>query len=400
MKEEQPRFIIKRNLQKSKITKKYFSDVITNDVLDDVCYKITGRIDYSCQFVDNDYQDEYLENTYNKGRIAILLYENCVNYISFSENEIKGRNSSVQSVPTAYNMYFKSRNKNKHIFYYFLNNSIGNNSTEYQIFIYRLMKTIGFIFLNTNINLNRRILPFKSVDDIINNRQINSNRNTGNTSSYVTKNENNKIEIYGKTYGANKYETSLLCYAVSLLAVDNQSIILYEMLEKDLKELPSSSLEVLNMMGNIEVVKTDMYLEKEIYDRRCNLRSPRYTFNLLNKLGNKHCYLCDCAIPELIQGAHIWPVSNIKRNNTLTIDEKIQFCIDEDNGIWLCENHHKLFDENIICFDINGRIRIKNNISNDDYNYICDITKYNALPIDVLSNNFKWFLMKRYENCQ
>ena len=82
-----PHFTIKKNLQKSKNTGIYFSDILNDDVLSDVCYKITGKHDYTLNFVENDYKDEFLSDTYNKGRLAILQYESTIHYISFSEDQ-------------------------------------------------------------------------------------------------------------------------------------------------------------------------------------------------------------------------------------------------------------------------------------------------------------------------
>ena len=76
----------------------------------------------------------FLEKSYNKGRMAIMHYKDSVSYISFSELEIGGRNSSVQSVPTAFNMYFSNPYPNKRLYYYFLNVS-RNAETDYQILI-------------------------------------------------------------------------------------------------------------------------------------------------------------------------------------------------------------------------------------------------------------------------
>lgn len=308
-----PHFVIKANLQKSKNTGVYFSDVVTPEVLRDVCYRITGQTDFTHEYVDNEYQDMFLGKSYNKGRMAVMQYKDVVNYISFSELEIGGRNSSVQSVPTAFNLYFCNPYPKKRLYYYFLNVS-GNAETDYQVLIYRLMNTIGFEFLNANDSLLRRIQAFNSVEDIIFNRKINAGRNRSNNSTFITKGNAGEIEIYGKTYGANKYETSLICYALSTLCQPGQRIKLYEVLEGDLKELPEASLNVISRMGIIDVVPTDMTLEKRIYDgKETSLRSPRYTYNLFNKLGNKHCALCNCEIPELIQGAHILPVAEIGR---------------------------------------------------------------------------------------
>lgn len=46
-----PSFIIKRNLQKSEKTGLYFSDVVTEDILQDICYRITGLNEFNHQYV-------------------------------------------------------------------------------------------------------------------------------------------------------------------------------------------------------------------------------------------------------------------------------------------------------------------------------------------------------------
>lgn len=299
-----PHFIIKENLQKTLVTGERFSDVVTPAVLEDVCYRITGLREFTYEYVDNSYSNEFLEPTYNKGRMALMFYGKMVHYISFSEKVIRGRNSSVQSVPTAFNMFYKNLSLCKKLHYYFLNVE-GNAETEYQMLIYRLMATVGFNFLNADDVLHNRIIPFSSIEDIMFNRRINAGRNRSNNSSYMTKNEQGTIEIYGKTYGANKYETSLMCYAAAFLVKPYQTINLFEVLDGDLKELPASSLSVIEQMGVFKVIPTDMTLGKTIFNGEVNLRSPRYIFNLLDKLGRKHCALCNCEIPELIQGAHV-----------------------------------------------------------------------------------------------
>lgn len=103
---DKPLFVIKRNLQKSAQTGLTFQDQLDDESLKDICQKITGRSDYICQYVDNDYSDDFLTNTYNKGRLATLRYGDYVHFITFSEMAIEGRNSSIQSVPTAFNIYY------------------------------------------------------------------------------------------------------------------------------------------------------------------------------------------------------------------------------------------------------------------------------------------------------
>ena len=67
-----PHFIVKKNLQKTSVTGKKFSDVVTPKILEDVCLRITGSSDCSYSYVDNDYADDFLAATYNKGGINVL----------------------------------------------------------------------------------------------------------------------------------------------------------------------------------------------------------------------------------------------------------------------------------------------------------------------------------------
>ncbi len=390
MKCDTPHFVVKNNLQKSKQTNVYFGDAVTVDVLKDVCKRITGLEKFTYEYVDNDYTDDFLPPTYNKGRMVILRYKSDIMYISFSEKDINGRNSSVQSVPTAFNMFYSNPYPNKKLYYYFLSIE-GNPETDYHILIYRLMKTIGFNFLNSEV-LQHKIDAFSSIDDIMFNRKINSGKNRSNNSTYITKSTVRNYDIYGKTYGANKYETSLICYALSILAKKEQRITLYEVLENDLKELPESSLSVIRSMNIIRVVPTDVQLEKKVFEENNSLRSPRYIYNLLNRLGKKHCVMCGCEIPEIIQGAHIWPVALIKKQGHITFEERLQHATSGDNGLWLCENHHKLFDQNIISISHSGDILFSNSLSVENSKFLSSITPYRQIPKQIMTDQFVNYL--------
>ena len=119
-----PHFIVKKNLQKSAQTGIKFSDIVTPEVLADVCFRITGLNDCSWNYVDNDYTDDFFASTYNKGRMALMFYNGIVHYITFSEKNVDGRNASVQSIPTAFNLYFSNSYPNKKLHYYFFKESL------------------------------------------------------------------------------------------------------------------------------------------------------------------------------------------------------------------------------------------------------------------------------------
>lgn len=393
---EIPKYIIKRNMQKSKHTGRYFDQIITHPTLGLICNELFGTDDFECEFVDNKYQDDFLDATYNQGRLAILHYKETVTYISFSDELGDGRNKAFQSVPTAFNRFYTNSYKKKKLYFCFLNCD-GNDATPYFIFTYRLMKTAGFNFINVPQYLQGKIKAFSTIDDIIRARKENGGRNPANNATHIVRTGPHEIEIYGKTYGANKYETSLICYAISKLATKQDNITLYEYNEKDLKELPGPSLSVIRSMGNINIVNIDDEIEKKELDANDSLRSPRFNARLLDRLGERHCVLCDCEISEIIQGAHIWPVADIKKTSGLSDDEKLAYATDGQNGLWMCQNHHKMFDTNIIRLSKEGKISYQSEIGDKDKKYIASITPVLKLPKKLITDDFKNYIGKRYK---
>ena len=391
---DKPLFVIKRNLQKSAQTGLTFQDQLDDESLKDICQKITGRSDYICQYVDNDYSDDFLTNTYNKGRLATLRYGDYVHFITFSEMAIEGRNSSIQSVPTAFNIYYMCPYEKKKLYYYFICRS-GNPATDYHMFIYRLMQTVGFTFLN--FPTPSAAISFVTIEDMMRARDENRGTNKSNNSTYISKNEDGEYEAYCKTYGASKYESSLICYAMSKIIGHAEKIKLYEILEGNLKELPESSLQVLRKMDMVDIIKTDLTFEKRIFEesRGNQLRSPRYQYNLLDKLGEKHCALCGCTIPDIIQGAHIWPVASIRAAKSISLDDKVRYATDGDNGLWLCENHHKLFDRNIIAIMSDGTVKYHHSLSAAHIPYLHMFTENTQLPSIYSNDSFMHYVELR-----
>ena len=102
--------------------------------------------------------------------------------------------------------------------------------------------------------------------------------------------------------------------------------------------------------------------------------------------------MCGCEIPEIIQGAHIWPVALIKRQGHISFEEKLQHATSGDNGLWLCENHHKLFDQNIISITHSGNIMFSEALSSDNEAFLSNITTYRRLPEQIMTEQFVHYL--------
>lgn len=360
---------------------------MTAPILTDVCKKVTGRTDYTCDF----------DNTgYNIGRLAVLEYQGKKTYISFSEVEIKSRNSSFQSFPSALSRFILEKNSNKEICFYFHPSTTGNFETPYFIFMYRLIKTAGVNFLNENDYLSQPIMPFTTPEDIIVYKDRLRSWNPGNRSSYVTRGANNNIQIFGKTYGANKYETTILCLAISEIA--STEVELYEIGEGGLTKLPQKSKEAIESLGVVQILTSNRTIERNYFEENDSLRSVEFIYNLFEKLGDRKCAFCECDIPQIIQGAHIWPVADIKKENDLTQDEKLDLALDGENGLWLCHNHHKLLDINILRISEDGSIKYRTGINETASNFIRDITINNRLQNELITDKFVKYLSKRNVN--
>jgi len=377
-----PHFTIRNRFQKRS---ELYSHILTQETLRDVCQRVTGCLDYTCDFVD----------AVNVGRLATIEYDGTITYVSFSETgDVGGRNSSFQSLPSAVVRYYRDTHANKRICFYFLQAS-GNVETSYFRFMYRLMATAGVEFINADAVLTQRICPFSTVEDIIAARDANRLRNRSNNSTYVTISTNHVIQIYGKTYGASKKETALLCIALS--RITPTQIELYEICEGNLTVLPELDREVIQSLGRVTVIPTDLTMERQefLYDN--SLRSPRFTYNLLERLGPKKCALCGCEIPELVAGAHIWPVAAIKRETRYSIEEMIEFATDGDNGVWLCENHHKMLDEDLLKIGLSGTIEFRPGLEVTSREYIANTTPTTQLASAILTDHFVAYLRRRYQ---
>lgn len=385
------RFEINYIMQKSAVTGRTFKDFLTYEVLSDICMNVTQQKDYEVIWIDKPY---------NKGRLIKLYHDDMISYISLSENIVESRNSVVQSVPSALNLYYSEERPNKDIYFYFLDHE-GNLATDYHVFIYRLLVTVGVKLLRTD-RLYRdnphliAITPFKNIDELIGFRMQNKNRNSSNNSSYVSM-KNKLVEMYAKTYGASKYESTLMAVAVSRLLKKSYRFNLYNVCEGDLKQLPKSSLETLRALGNVNIINTSLVFEKQSFMEHPDLdhlRSKLYYLNLFKKFHHKHCALCGCEIEEIVQGAHIWGVSEIKKSR-LSLSDKFDNANDGDNGLWLCENHHKLFDSNIIALNPEGKLLVDKSLSTKNRDFIEEITTQYSLDDSTMTSGTCNFINQR-----
>lgn len=260
--------------------------------------------------------------------------------------------------------------------------------------IYRLMKTMGTQFLNENV-INTKISSFVTVSDFIAVRSKVLKKDQNN-STFVTIDESGNTVIYGKVYGASKKETTLITLAMN--EISTGETILYEFIEGNLKRLPKKDSKIIKKKG-IKMVDVDRELEKKEFEENNSLRSPKYLRNLLNHLGPKKCAFCGCTIPQIIQGAHIFSVSAIKEIRDANVNKQ-DLATDGNNGIWLCNNHHKLFDSGFIKVDNKGNIIVEMDKLSDKEaaDFIMNSLGERELPKSTLTRSFIYYLRCRNED--
>ena len=385
-----PKFKI-RSLSVSRKATYQFREIMTEDVLMEIAKKLTNQ---------DIYEVEWLEKR-NEGRYIFLETDEHVYFISISNyGLVTGRNSYMQNVATAYTDFLNFQTDKSKEFCYYSVYYEGNNKTNLLKFYYKLMKTFGCRFINEDYIMGGHIIntPYTTVKEIIRSRNALRVTNLSNQSSYITE-EGDFYHFYGKTFGANSKETVLICYALSAIA--DKTIRLFQIADNDSVSLGKEDQKMIEMLGKIEIVgvgydfdeNSNELKEKDPNDIRDQVR---FNFNLLSRLGEKQCIMCDCKIDSLIHAAHVWPIASIKGDTNLSLEEKREHAISEHNGVWLCQNHHKLFDMNFISINHNSSV-INQNLSECNKNFLEYITTKLFIPENYITREFNNYLNRRHE---
>ena len=252
-----------------------------------------------------------------------------------------------------------------------------------------------------------------------------------------------KLYIYTfKTLGAQQYDSMLTMWTLTILAQREHKNLKFMFapekynfrLGQEIPKFTEGFTEPVNRLiarlgldRNYET--TDEVLqqidrEKKQYETAKSkkiLRNQELFKNNLRKKGiQTKCYLCGCEIENILEAAHLWGVADIgnannEEINAILLKEYMHDLIDNDdphhneqfykryvlansgdNGVWLCRNHHGLFDNNFYCFDSNsGKVIIKLNIDGESKIFFDLITERKNLPSEVLTPKTKLFLLKR-----
>lgn len=341
--------------------------ILNDEILIDICNR---------SFAEKSYDVEYEDRS--NGRYIKLIKNDEVHYVclSASEEEYEGRNSFLsQYLATVINRYETSECVNKKLEVYLLMKTDAAFAS-YQKFVYRCCKTLQINILN----IDDIILPFASFKEMKNTRSRISDRNTGNNSSYFS-DAGDFIEFFAKCYGANGKESVLLAMVVQQLT--DKTIFVYQVEDRGVTSLTTPDREFLLSKGfefGPSIIKEE-FKRVDLDATEKDLRNqPAFRLNLFKKFGDKKCYLCDCDIDSLIIASHIHRVTDIKKDNSITEEEKKKQIIDGDNGLWLCANHDKLFEYGFIYFD-NKQLVISNKLNDDQRIFVKEITTQLSIPM-------------------
>lgn len=344
-----------------------------------------------------------------------------VKYV-FGRNHYHGNSYLKQGSPDIFNLYFKEKQKNKDVTlsFYLLDTEHTTPHNMFNILSYRELQTIGFRILNIDmidfssyrstgcLLQNGSNIAFSSFNKYMNDIALISNRNKGNTPSYLQCQEHMVFDADGgeayyvdkyiytfKALSAQGYDSLFRLWCMKVLADREHTDIEFRLgrqyFHYDAKELSVSSeltkpiQETFDNAGiKIKYVTNDEFLvekdlEENAYLSAKKRHDPRNQTLFRNNIRKKgipmQCCICGNDNPVVLKAAHLWEVSSIKSADAATINQFLvinhlsdiidpsnkhknelfykKYCLTNsgDNGIWLCGNHHDLFDKNYFYFE-------------------------------------------------
>lgn len=286
------------------------------------------------------------------GRYLIVDTPDVRHYVLLSASRADGRNAFLaQYAATAIAAYEKDASNVKRFHCLILDVS-DKAVTPYQLFIYKCLRTLGIKLLNRHALQMVEPLPFPSVNALRTERIRLRERNSANQSSYFAECDEG-YEIFGKVFGANGKESTLLALVLRRL-VDAEKSVIFRMVEENGQDsLGAPDIELLQSRGVEFPDEPSIVMPESSRERSEEIRNQaRFMYNLFEKFGEgKQCYFCEYNVESAIIAAHIHRVADIRASN-LSVEEKKRQAVDGDNGFWLCRNHDKIFEDGIVYFDL------------------------------------------------
>ena len=363
----------------------------------------------------------------------------------------------IQGIHKIFERYYKTKETAPDLkLYFYLLDTKGHKKKSYpnalsNILTYRMLQTLGFDIINIgdinfskwkeiepNICLKKTNIGYSSFNKLINDISYISHKNKGNKPAYVKCYNDNpdqpKYVYTFKALGANAYDSFLVVWTLSKLAVREGKLLeflfapekynfrLGQKNTAETKDFPEPIKKLLDIIGlhityeSTNEIRQHLDREKAQYEtakEEKNIRNQEYFKNNLREKGVLvKCCLCGCEIESILEAAHLWGVSEISNASEEVINAAFDACgVDYDsdqyaddvffkkyilansgdNGIWLCRNHHGLFDRNHFAFDEQDGVLITQ--TDDTVKEFIDTTSpHKNIPAFVLTPATRIFL--------
>ncbi len=363
------------------IVKERYKEELNIDVINKVLAYLNLNESFEIQYMRGD------------GRNLVIETDSHKYYIIVSRETADARNAFLaQYISTVLSQYVEDLTTKQKKLSIFLLDTSDRAKTDFIIDTYRVAKTLGINILNESELGLSSIQPYNSFKDWKNARNNRQQYNPANQSSYAMEDED-EYTIFGKLYGANGKESAFLaCQLAEIAKKENKKLNFVQVKEHGTEIISSSDKKLLEYYG-VNISEGSIVLkDKQIRDRSTCRKQDEFKFNLLEKYGNKKCYLCGCDIESNIIASHIHRITDIDNSN-IPDEEKRRQAVDGDNGLWLCANHDKMFENGIITFNKNGELVINPTLKANQVAFIKYITQILKIQDIHLTSEFLQYLM-------
>jgi hypothetical protein len=301
--------------------------------------------------------------------------------------------------------------------------------------------------------VNNTNIRFSSFNKYMNDIALISKRNSGNIPSYlqcqehlVTSEDNTETYytdkyIYTfKSLSAQGYDSLFRTWCMKVLADEEGTDIEFRLGKQffhyDAEEMSVADRltgPILKTFENAEIVieyvtndefLRERHMEEDAYLSAKNRNDPRNQNLFRNNIRRKgvpcRCVVCGNDNPNILKAAHLWEVSSIKNANANIINSFLRvnsllelidqtsthknelffkkYCLTNsgDNGIWLCANHHDLFDQNYFYFESDcGTIVLHFEDEAQATRFLTETVEDCKIPVEVFNRATKAFVAQR-----
>lgn len=148
----------------------------------------------------------------------------------------------------------------------------------------------------------------------------------------------------------NSYEKFVLNNRMNVYILKNENLI--DFFNEKIIDNEYDNMVNKNFNETINEIKEQISKNESINDKTFKNYRSIFRIKLLSEVGY-HCQIrnCEVTLSECLIASHIKSVNSIIKQESLTIDEKINEIKDTNNGFILCRNHDCLFDKYLITFD-------------------------------------------------